>query len=260
MRGTELLYKMELIDPVFVEAAEAAPQRKRSKRLVWGSLAACLALLIGIYAAVRSGAFPDILAGKTGASDHRKEIAASLREQYPYAQSGTSSRTPFSKVFPEKDTWLKAGDSVFRAEVTGDWVIYSKTESTEEQAGTNTAATVYLLPVKVTEVLDCKAGVTAPSGLIWVAYSMTDLNYCDDAVRFPVGSSFVFVGFPAMWPTEYQDKPVMGADTLMTFYVTDNDIVLAFGYEPMVDELSGYNYSDFKAQIDNIAKTSGWKG
>ena len=44
MRGTELLYKMELIDPVFVEAAEAAPQRARSKRLMWGSLAACFFL------------------------------------------------------------------------------------------------------------------------------------------------------------------------------------------------------------------------
>ena len=68
MRGTELLYKMELIDPAFVEAAEAAPQRARSKRLMWGSLAACFFLLVGIFAAVRSGAFPNIQAGKPGAS------------------------------------------------------------------------------------------------------------------------------------------------------------------------------------------------
>ena len=68
MRGTELLYKMELIDPVFIEAAEAAPQRARSKWLVWGPIAACFFLLIGIFAAVRSGAFPGILAGKTGVS------------------------------------------------------------------------------------------------------------------------------------------------------------------------------------------------
>ena len=68
MRGTELLYKMELIDPVFLEEAEAAPQRARSKRLMWGSLAACFFLLVGIFAAVRSGAFPNIQAGKPGAS------------------------------------------------------------------------------------------------------------------------------------------------------------------------------------------------
>ena len=68
MRGTELLYKMELIDPVFLEAAEAAPRRARSKRFMWGSLAACLVLLIGVFAAVRSGAFPNIQAGKPGAS------------------------------------------------------------------------------------------------------------------------------------------------------------------------------------------------
>ena len=65
MRGTELLYKMELIDPVFVEAAEAAPQRARSKRLMWGSLAACFFLLVGIFAAVRSGAFPRLQSGIT---------------------------------------------------------------------------------------------------------------------------------------------------------------------------------------------------
>ena len=259
MRGTELLYKMELIDPVFVEAAEAAPQRARSKRLMWGSFAACLFLLIGIFTVVRSGAFPNILAGKTGTSDHRMEIAASLREQYPYAQSGTASRTPFSKVFPEKDSWLKAGDYVFRAEVAGDWEIYSRTISTAEGVDPNTTDEFYLLPVKVTDVLESKEGVNAPSGLIWVVYSMTDLSYYNDAVRFPIGSSFVFVGSPALHLTEYQDKPVVGVDTLLTFYVAENDIVLAFGDEPMVDELSGYNYEDFKVQISNIAKASGWK-
>ncbi len=65
MRGTELLDKMELIDPVFVEAAEAAPQRTRSKRLVWGSVAACFVLLIGLFAAVRSGVFPGLQSGIT---------------------------------------------------------------------------------------------------------------------------------------------------------------------------------------------------
>lgn len=253
MRGTELLYKMELIDPVFIESAEAAPQRARSKWLIWGPIAACFFLLIGIFAAVRSGAFPGILAGKTG---DRQEIAAALREQYPYAKSGTSTRTPFSKVFPEKGTWLKAGDYVFRAEVAGDWEIYSETAGT---GGQDISVSCYLLPVKVTEVLESKEGVNAPSGLIWVVYGMADFNFAD-AVRFPVGSSFVFVGSPALHLTEYQDKLVVGGDTLLTFYITENDIVLAFGYEPMVDELSGYNYQDFKVQIADIAKKSGWNG
>ncbi len=144
---------------------------------------------------------------------------------------------------------------MFRAEVAGDWEIYSENAGT---GGQDITVSFYLLPVKVTEVLESKEGVNAPSGLIWVVYGMTDFNFTD-AARFPIGSSFVFVGSSALHLTEYQDKPVVGADTLLTFYVTENDIVLAFGYEPMVDELSGYSYEDFKVQIGNIANTSGWK-
>lgn len=42
MRGNELLYKMELVDPVFIEAADEQPQRKRSVWLQFGGVAACL--------------------------------------------------------------------------------------------------------------------------------------------------------------------------------------------------------------------------
>ena len=49
MRGKELLDKMELVDPAYVEAAEAAPARKGGKlrRFGWGAAAACLCLILG---------------------------------------------------------------------------------------------------------------------------------------------------------------------------------------------------------------------
>ncbi len=68
MRGNELLDKMELIDPLFIEAAETVPQRAGNRRLLWGSLAACLILLIGFCAVVQSGAFPSLQTGRVSSS------------------------------------------------------------------------------------------------------------------------------------------------------------------------------------------------
>lgn len=46
MRGRDFLEKMELIDPAYVEAAEAAPARKQRGWVKWGAAAACLALAV----------------------------------------------------------------------------------------------------------------------------------------------------------------------------------------------------------------------
>ncbi len=48
MKGTELLYKMELIDPAYVEAAEVEARKKNTQWRRWGAVAACLA--VGIAA------------------------------------------------------------------------------------------------------------------------------------------------------------------------------------------------------------------
>lgn len=45
MRGNELLDKMELIDPAYIEAADAAPNKRKSVWAKWGTLAACLCLV-----------------------------------------------------------------------------------------------------------------------------------------------------------------------------------------------------------------------
>lgn len=47
MRGKNLLDKMDLVDPSFVEAAEKTPQNKKRIFAKYGALAACLALIIG---------------------------------------------------------------------------------------------------------------------------------------------------------------------------------------------------------------------
>lgn len=44
MRGSELLDKMELMDPKYVEAAEEKPMRGKNRWLKWGAVAACLAI------------------------------------------------------------------------------------------------------------------------------------------------------------------------------------------------------------------------
>ena len=53
MRGNEFLDKMELIDPAYVEAADAEPKKKKKKNIFikFGAIAACIALVI--YAGTR---------------------------------------------------------------------------------------------------------------------------------------------------------------------------------------------------------------
>lgn len=46
MRGDELLIKMELVDPVYLDAADKNPGAKKRGWLKYGAIAACLCLLI----------------------------------------------------------------------------------------------------------------------------------------------------------------------------------------------------------------------
>ena len=45
MRGNELLDKLERIDPAYIEAADTAPNKRKSVWAKWGTLAACLCLV-----------------------------------------------------------------------------------------------------------------------------------------------------------------------------------------------------------------------
>lgn len=52
MRGNDFLDKMELVNPAYIEAADAVPEKKKSSWVKWGAAAACFSLifLIGILA------------------------------------------------------------------------------------------------------------------------------------------------------------------------------------------------------------------
>ena len=46
MRGNEFLDKMELVNSEYVEAAEKVPYKKKKRWVKWGSIAACLAMIV----------------------------------------------------------------------------------------------------------------------------------------------------------------------------------------------------------------------
>ena len=48
MRGNELLDKLERIDPAYIEAADAAPNKRKRVWAKWGTAAACLCLICGL--------------------------------------------------------------------------------------------------------------------------------------------------------------------------------------------------------------------
>ena len=58
MNGNELLNKMELIDPAYIEAADAQPNARRHVRIKWGALAACICLAIAIAVPAMAATIP----------------------------------------------------------------------------------------------------------------------------------------------------------------------------------------------------------
>lgn len=70
MRGNELLDKMELIDPFYVEAADVMPTANKRKYFRWGIMAASLCLIVwGIF-----------LWGQTSSPNIRKESGVTVSE------------------------------------------------------------------------------------------------------------------------------------------------------------------------------------
>ena len=71
MRGNELLDKMELIDPAYIEAADTAPNKRKSVWAKWGTLTACLCLVCVLAVPVMaafSPAFYELLYAVTPAT------------------------------------------------------------------------------------------------------------------------------------------------------------------------------------------------
>ena len=71
MRGYELLDKMELIDPAYVEAAETERKARKNIRIKWGAAAACLCLAAAAAAMLwrQPAPIPDEDAGLTASEN-----------------------------------------------------------------------------------------------------------------------------------------------------------------------------------------------
>lgn len=109
MRGDELLNKMELIDPAYVEAAEEKPAKHRVSWVKWGGIAACFTV------AVLAGAF--LLWGKDTVKTVTITIGGVTREYREYALVGhpmTSIEWPWEyKTTVERYTSLERGGKTF---------------------------------------------------------------------------------------------------------------------------------------------------
>ncbi|MFR0770197.1 MAG: hypothetical protein ACLSHO_11875 [Dysosmobacter sp.] len=92
MRGNELLDKMELIDPAYIEAADAAPNKRKSAWAKWGAAAACLCLICGLAVptiAAFSPSFYELLYAVSPATAQFFAGAAVLRRQrHPHGGDG----------------------------------------------------------------------------------------------------------------------------------------------------------------------------
>ena len=107
MRGTELLDKMDLADPAYVEAADSPPKHHRPSWVRWGALAACLCLAVtglflgpmGTAQAPASPAPPDFQGEGIGPAYEEDEA-------YGFHLSGDDANWYFPISFEE---WVRYG-------------------------------------------------------------------------------------------------------------------------------------------------------
>lgn len=92
MKGSELLDKMELVDPAYVEAADAAPRKARHKWMPWIAAAACLCAAAGLLLLPKGQQRPDA------------SLAVPTTAQQPSARSAAPSSAAPSTAEPTAET------------------------------------------------------------------------------------------------------------------------------------------------------------
>lgn len=92
MKGSELLDKMELVDPAYVEAADAAPRKARHKWMPWIAAAACLCAAAGLLLLPKGQQRPDA------------SLAVPTTAQQPSARSAAPSSAAPSTAEPTEKT------------------------------------------------------------------------------------------------------------------------------------------------------------
>lgn len=100
MRGNEFLDKMELIDPAYVEAADATPKKKKSVWVKWGAMAACLCLVFvgafGLFNSSQSNTLQNWSSGYK-AKDYFKFCDTTAEGSFSNAASLDSSAIPYDE-------------------------------------------------------------------------------------------------------------------------------------------------------------------
>ena len=115
MRGNELLNKIELIDPAYVEAADAEPKQRKPVWMKWGAVAACLCVIAGVAAMIphfsRSQADPQpggiVLSDKTTA-----------KVSYGREKGAVNSARGILEYLTEEEMFARENQYVFRGWVS----------------------------------------------------------------------------------------------------------------------------------------------
>lgn len=96
MRGNELLDKMELIEPAYVEAADTKPKLRKHTWVKWCAMAACLCLVIGGFAVHLLG-MTRVPTDTAGGNDQTQDSVA-----YGFYLDGNSTALYFPISFEER--------------------------------------------------------------------------------------------------------------------------------------------------------------
>lgn len=116
MRGNELLDKMELIDPAYVETADAEPKQRKSAWIKWGAVAAaCLCVIAGAAAMI-----PRFNEGQTDPQPGRIVLSEKTTAKVSYGhEKGAANSVKADLVyFTEEEMFARENQYVFRGWVS----------------------------------------------------------------------------------------------------------------------------------------------
>lgn len=122
MKGNEFLDKMELIDPIYVEAADAKPEKEKKKgKIVWsrlGAMAACLCFIVGAVTMISRfiDAHDDPQLGEIILSD---KTTAKVSYGYDSNEIGSNINKGDLEYFTEEEMFSFEDMYVFRGKVSG---------------------------------------------------------------------------------------------------------------------------------------------
>lgn len=114
MNGNELLEKMDLIDPAYINAADPAPKKTNASWIKWGAAAACICLAVVAFMLIaRSGASEDAPISGNSASI----MKTTAKVTYGYEKDPDGPTKPSLVYYSEEEMFAKDEIAVFRGRV-----------------------------------------------------------------------------------------------------------------------------------------------